>query len=135
MEFFKKHGQKFDLPLSDNIMQEFREFLDSLGFVLPNLIQSSFEEFTEALEETGHAGQYADILGSFEHKIEDTEQNIWAENLESIRKNLGLVMARMAFSKAERYQKYDLRYDTVIARAREILANKAEYDSILSGEY
>ena len=131
VEYFEKHGQKFELPLSDGVMSEFHAYLDTLGFEIPDLIQSKFDDFTEVLDQSGHADQYADVINSFERKIKSVERDTWADNLETIRKNLGLVMARMAFTKPERYQKYDLHYDPIIARAREILANPAEYDSIL----
>jgi len=134
VEYFGRHGHGFDLPLADAVMDEFQGFLDSLGFVVPNLIQISFDEFSEILEEKNLSREYSNLLTSVKNKIRQTDQNIWDENRESIRKNLGLAMARMAYSKAERYQKYDLRYDPVISQAVDILSDKSKYDSILNGE-
>lgn len=131
LEYFKENGQSVNLPVDDSVLKDFNKFVSISDIELSSEIEYAYAEFSKILKSKGLYEKNSALLNSIESKIERTHEDIWTSCRERIRHNLSRVMAGMMYSKKQRYENYDLKFDPLIQQAFDILADQNKYKNIL----
>jgi carboxyl-terminal processing protease len=133
IQYLQDHGKNISIPLDDSALDEFRDYLETRGFDLPNLMETSFIAFLEQAQEDDADFLRTKFISDLQNKITQSGESMWQDNKEQIRKDLSRAVSRLAYSKSERYERYEMRNDSLIVKAMQILTNSVLHKSILNG--
>jgi len=132
IEYLRDHGDDISLPLDDSALDEFRGYLETRGFDLPNFLEASFSAFLDQANEENADFLDNDIIVELNDKIDKVGDMQWRDNQERILKDLNRAVSRLAYSKSDRYKIYEMSYDPLIAKAMQILGDYSQYNEIIN---
>ncbi len=131
VEYLKNHRTDLVFPLGDDVLRQFREYVESRGFEIPSLLDESFNEFLAAAENQDATFIESNLIDSIKSRIQFAAQNQWKEHADIILENLSRSIARLAYSTYDRYSKFELRYDPQISRAVALIKDREAYRDII----
>ena len=132
IEYLQDHGDDINFPLDDSALDEFRDYLETRGFELPNFLETSFSAFLDQANEENAGFLESEVIAELNDKIDKVGDMQWQENQERILRDLNRAVSRLAYNKSDRYKKYEMSYDPLIAKAMEILGDYSQYNEIIN---
>jgi carboxyl-terminal processing protease len=132
VEYLNGRRDSLSLPLDSSVMGEFRDYLQLHGFDYPFELQKKFRNVEEAVARIDSNLLKSEIIRATRRELEDARNELWRKSEEHVFENLNRIVSNLVFSKTEMYQKYTLRHDPVIKKAREILTDPDLYRQILT---
>jgi carboxyl-terminal processing protease len=132
VEYLNGRRDSLSLPLDSSVMGEFRDYLQLHGFDYPFELQQKFRNVEEAVARIDSNLLKTEIIRATSRELEDARNELWRKSEEHVFENLNRIVSNLVFSKTEMYQKYTLRHDPVIKKAREILTDPDLYRQILT---
>ena len=122
-----------DFEVTDEMIQEFKEFLKEKDFSYKNSLELDFEKLEKTAEREGSLERMGEQIESLRWAIEVEKEREFEENLDRIKKSMKRDMLTRLYGQKAVYEQVVLKTDRHIQKALELLKNKDEYKKILKG--
>jgi len=122
-----------DFEVTDEMIQEFKEFLKEKDFSYKNSLELDFEKLEKTAEKEGSLERMAEQIEDLRWAIEVEKEREFEENLDRIKKSMKRDMLTRLYGQKAVYEQVVLKTDRHIQKALELLKNKDEYKKILKG--
>lgn len=130
-------AQHLDLPedfeVTDEMIQEFKEFLKEKDFSYKNSLELDLERLKKTAEKQGTTERMREQIESLGRAIELEKEREFQENLDYIKKSMKRDMLTRLYGQKAVYEQVVLKTDRYIQKGLELLKNKNEYRNILKG--
>ena len=112
----------------DEVLADFRRFLDEGEFEYVSQMEARLGQLADEVDEEGVTDRLEDELEDLEEEIDEIEEKHWRADAELLMWKLTYDIREKAFG-VESAQAYDTTVNPQVLRAREIIADEAEYAS------
>jgi len=121
-----------DLEITDDIINDFKIFLDSIDFTYETDLEISLDELKELIEEKEKNEQFASAINDFEDIVEKEKESDFDASIDYIKKALKREIVSKLAGQRGVYEEIVLKTDDEVLKAVELLQNKSEYTRILT---
>ncbi len=120
-----------DFRVTDEMLAEFREFLEEKEFTFKSPLEKTFEDFEKIVDEGGKNEQFLEELARIHELIEGDKEQEFFRNTDYIKRGIKRDMLSRLHGESAVYEQIVLETDPYVLRAVEILASPSEYAGIL----
>lgn len=132
-QYLAKHPDtKLDVTVSDDMVSEFKEFIESKDFDYKTALQVSFEGFKKTVTEEKQDDVFKSEIAAMEKLIAQGKQDDFKEALDDIKMGIKRELVSHIGGEKARYENFFLQIDPTIKQAVEIIENPKEYSQILT---
>ena len=121
-----------DIKITDEIMDEYREFVKDKDFDYKTSLQLALEDFEEAVEDEEQGAVFEDQLESLNRLIKKDKADDFDESYDDIKLAVRRELVSHLGGEKARYELYILPTDPAIKQAVDILQDMREYTRILT---
>ena len=122
-----------DFEVSDEMMADFRKYVEEKEFEYTTPLQSEFEALRERVSEQGKEELFTDALARLEELAEADKADDFEESQEYIRQALKRTLLRNKFGERGVYEQVILKEDPTVLEALNVVRSKEEYSRLLTG--
>jgi len=119
-----------DMVADDEVLAEFRDFLDGLDFAYLSDMERRLDQLADEVAEEEGGDRLADELDDLESDIDEIEESHWKADAELLKWKLTYDILEKTFGITAALA-YDTTVNPQVLRAREVIADEAEYASWL----
>ncbi len=120
-----------DFRVTDEMLEEFREFLKEKEFTFKSPLEKTFEDLEKIVEEGGKNEQFSEEFARIHELIEGDKEQEFFRNTDYIKRGIKRDMLSRLHGESAVYEQIVLETDPYVLRAVEILASPSEYAGIL----
>ncbi len=132
VEYISKHPEiTRDFEVADEIVAEFREFLEKKEFTYKTYVEMQLDTLEKTIIAQDRTELYSQYIEGFKKTVDQEKESDLDKSLEYIKKGIKRDILRNKFGDAAVYEESFTRTDSCIRKAIEILGSKDNYTSIL----
>ena len=120
-----------DFRVTDEMLEEFREFLKEKEFTFKSPLEKTFEDLEKIVDEGGKDEQFSEEFARIHELIEADKEQEFFRNTDYIKRGIKRDMLSRLYGESAVYEQIVLETDPYVLRAVEILASPSEYAGIL----
>ncbi len=120
-----------DFRVTDEMLEEFREFLKEKEFTFKSPLEKTFEDFEKIVDEGGKSEQFSEELARIHELIDGDKEQEFFRNTDYIKRGIKRDMLSRLHGESAVYEQIVLETDPYVLKAVEILASPSEYAGIL----
>ncbi|MBD3233332.1 MAG: PDZ domain-containing protein [candidate division Zixibacteria bacterium] len=121
-----------DIEVTDDMIREFRAFLEEKDFDYKSQIETELEDVREVAEETNQVDKLNPLFDEMQASIEQIKEEEFRESLDQIKRSIKRDILTKLYGQSALYEQVVLKSDNYVTRALEVLENQNEYASILT---
>lgn len=133
VKYVAEHPEvKPDFEVTDDIVEQFRQFIKSKNFDYKSSLQASLEELKETVAAEGKDTLFSDLVDSLEMLVKIEKEHDFKESLDYIKRNIKREVVAAIGGERSVYEEVVLKTDPAILKAVEILTTPGEYAKLLT---
>jgi carboxyl-terminal processing protease len=120
-----------DFEITDQIMEEFKEFLKAKNFTYKTALELELEQLEKRVKEDKKEEIYQQALENLKKQIEREKENDFQNSLDYIKKSIKREILLDLYGEKAFYEEVILKTDPFVQKALKVLNSKDEYKKIL----
>ncbi len=132
VDYTSKHPEvDRSFTVTDEVYEDFKEFLKEQEFTYKSKLQSKLEEFEKAVEEQEKEELFKDDIEDLRRLVEIEKEQDLADSEEWIRRSIKREIIRKLYGETGVYEEMVLKTDPYVKKALEILNESGTYSRLL----
>jgi carboxyl-terminal processing protease len=133
VKYVAEHPEvKPDFEVTDEIVEQFRQFIKEKGFDYKSSLQVALEELRESVAEEGKDSLFADMIDSLETLVELEKEHDFNESIDYIKRTIKREVVAAIAGQRGVYEEVVLKTDPAVKKAVEILSKPGEYARLIA---
>lgn len=132
IDYTTKHpGLPQDFEVTDQMVEEFRKFIEEKEFDYKTALEVDLEKFEKTAEDAEKSELFAEEVAKLHDLIEREKQKDFDASLDYIRQSIKREILRKEYGERGIYEELTLKEDKYVLKALELLRDHASYGNLL----